>query len=724
MSSIKVNSIQHSDSLESNISLGEDGGADFKSIRTLSIKHPNSSYDNLVLNSDGTVRIETADLLKAFNSLGPNAEYLSIGFDSNTATIESISDGDGSSRPIQIRAGDTSGIYLDALGAVGVGTGPLSELKGEGVYRLEDNVTKWKSGYQLQSVAVSDNSKLTLSRETINDINFNSSEYSNVLYVDAEEGSDDEGAGSEGAPYATIQKALNESENNDAIKIAPGVYTEILTIPGHTISIFGSGVDTEIVSGFGSGGDNVVSGTAGQHLKVYGLVWSYGGRFLNSANRLMEAYRTVFRALNDGNTSYLLYNNHADNYLENCVIYSEDDSGSSNSQVFIGGKIELKNCYYKDFNNGTTRYSNTYNVTNCLIRDTYVASATNLNQGSTGEASIDEDFRITLEDWEDSDIGVYYGPYRSDGYRISQPLFVGDIMNVANSNIEWEFSSNESTSLTIKSAITDSHHSPPPLDSQHWQVASNNNSIPEADSGSNLLNKSLWVMQEVHTDDTSITPELENLLIEISGGEAKGVLQLQNSEFAQLSIATDRTQGNIGSLSFFDGDHNLQGNIVASTNGSIGFRSGFEEHVSITGTGQVGVGTTHPNYALEVGGSFAASAKSFDIPDPRYSSDNKRLVHGSLEGPELGVYYRGSGALRDGEAEIALPEYFEYLTRKGSRTIQLTARGSTPFSLSASDIVSGKFTIFSSSKEGSFDWEVKAIRADQPELGVEVVRNT
>jgi len=91
-----------------------------------------------------------------------------------------------------------------------------------------------------------------------------------------------------------------------------------------------------------------------------------------------------------------------------------------------------------------------------------------------------------------------------------------------------------------------------------------------------------------------------------------------------------------------------------------------------------------------------------------------------VEGPESAVFYRGEAELSNGHALVKLPDYFEALTRKESRTVQLTAKGPKPFLLSYTDIVNGEFQVYGTQPNGFFSWEVKAIRADIPTLKVVV----
>jgi len=156
-----------------------------------------------------------------------------------------------------------------------------------------------------------------------------------------------------------------------------------------------------------------------------------------------------------------------------------------------------------------------------------------------------------------------------------------------------------------------------------------------------------------------------------------------------------------------------------------GYWSANGNNIYNTNSGNVGIGTTLPQYKLHVNGSFAATYKNFDIPDPRYNDPHKRLIHSSLEGPEHAVFYRGEAKLKNGKAIIKLPDYFEALTRKEGRTVILTCKnGWSPLYVDG-EIENGKF-IVRTTKNGDpnqeFYWEVKAIRADVPPLEVEVRR--
>jgi hypothetical protein len=71
---------------------------------------------------------------------------------------------------------------------------------------------------------------------------------------------------------------------------------------------------------------------------------------------------------------------------------------------------------------------------------------------------------------------------------------------------------------------------------------------------------------------------------------------------------------------------------------------------------------------MQIAGTFSALSKSFLIDHP--TKPGMKLRHGSLEGPELGVYVRGK--LVDADV-IELPDYWTGLVHADSITVNLTA---------------------------------------------------
>lgn len=109
--------------------------------------------------------------------------------------------------------------------------------------------------------------------------------------------------------------------------------------------------------------------------------------------------------------------------------------------------------------------------------------------------------------------------------------------------------------------------------------------------------------------------------------------------------------------------------IGAATSHPLVLNTGNTERMRITSDGNVAIGQASTTYKLQVNGSFAANTKSFVIDHP--TKPGMKLRHGSLEGPENGVYVRG----KTKEKVIELPEYWRGLIDSSTITVQLTAIG-------------------------------------------------
>ena len=138
---------------------------------------------------------------------------------------------------------------------------------------------------------------------------------------------------------------------------------------------------------------------------------------------------------------------------------------------------------------------------------------------------------------------------------------------------------------------------------------------------------------------------------------------------------------------------------------------------TIVDGGNVGVGTTTPAYRLEVNGSFAAQTKSFII-DHQTKPDHK-LRHGSLEGPENGVYVRG----RSTSNIIDLPDYWKWLIDEDTITVNLTSIGKSQ-KLYVEKIENNKVYVVNDSWSFGMNYfyTVFAERKDVEKLQVEIPR--
>ena len=81
--------------------------------------------------------------------------------------------------------------------------------------------------------------------------------------------------------------------------------------------------------------------------------------------------------------------------------------------------------------------------------------------------------------------------------------------------------------------------------------------------------------------------------------------------------------------------------------------------------------TSESKFSVDANGNLRATTKSFDIQHP--TKPGMRLVYGVLEGPEHGVYHRGTVEGK-GVVQINLPDYWHKLIGE-KYTIQLTPWG-------------------------------------------------
>jgi hypothetical protein len=105
----------------------------------------------------------------------------------------------------------------------------------------------------------------------------------------------------------------------------------------------------------------------------------------------------------------------------------------------------------------------------------------------------------------------------------------------------------------------------------------------------------------------------------------------------------------------------------------------------------------------------ATGSKTFVIDHPLYQ--NKYLVHGCLEGPEAGVYYRGEAEITNNKSvQIYLPDYVSKLA--SNFTIQITPiqdniNESFKF-YTTSRVINNSFTIYG--PNGELFWQVNGER--------------
>ena len=120
---------------------------------------------------------------------------------------------------------------------------------------------------------------------------------------------------------------------------------------------------------------------------------------------------------------------------------------------------------------------------------------------------------------------------------------------------------------------------------------------------------------------------------------------------------------------------------------------------------------------VNVTGALTATTKSFVIDHP--TKEGMKLRHGSLEGPEDGVYVRGR---LTGETVIELPDYWTGLVHEDSITVQLTAMGGKA-DLWVESIADNKVTVGCDTEVDCF-YFVQATRKDVDAWDIEYVADS
>ena len=140
--------------------------------------------------------------------------------------------------------------------------------------------------------------------------------------------------------------------------------------------------------------------------------------------------------------------------------------------------------------------------------------------------------------------------------------------------------------------------------------------------------------------------------------------------------------------------------------------SGTSGSSGTTALSVTGGNSAASNPAVDITGHLSATTKSFNIPHPLH--EDKRLVYGCLEGPEYGMYARGTAVIGDGEKErkigISLPEYWFKMVGK-DYTISLTPHGNYNVWI-AKKTEDGFYVMTNTKGNARFDWNVIGGRLD------------
>ena len=139
-----------------------------------------------------------------------------------------------------------------------------------------------------------------------------------------------------------------------------------------------------------------------------------------------------------------------------------------------------------------------------------------------------------------------------------------------------------------------------------------------------------------------------------TGATVEGRTILSGNSLTAILTVTGESGTNLVVLD--DASSNLLWGITGDTGAVADF---FQDAISL-------YKTVNQTGNLNIVGALAATSKSFDIPHP--NQEGFRLRYGSLEGPEFGVYHRGTTTT----SIINLPEYWGDLVDENTITVHLT----------------------------------------------------
>ena len=203
--------------------------------------------------------------------------------------------------------------------------------------------------------------------------------------------------------------------------------------------------------------------------------------------------------------------------------------------------------------------------------------------------------------------------------------------------------------------------------------------------------------------------------------------QVEQSTHA-ISIGTESGRTSQGensiAIGYLAGETNQEGNSIVINATGIALNNNIYSSLRIKPI-RPDVGLSTLKYNASSGEITYDTAKTFVIDHPL--NPRKHLVHGCLEGPEGGVYYRGKAEITNNESTtIILPEYVDAVAR--DFTVQLTQiHNGTKVNpiLQTSEVENGRFVVYGSNCK--FFWLVHGKRCDidiEPDKSTTVVKGS
>jgi len=143
-------------------------------------------------------------------------------------------------------------------------------------------------------------------------------------------------------------------------------------------------------------------------------------------------------------------------------------------------------------------------------------------------------------------------------------------------------------------------------------------------------------------------------------------------------------------------------------------------YISVNDPGGNAVAGLYVNSAGQ--GIIFGDQKSFRVPHP--NQPGKEIWYGSLEGPELAAYLRGTAQLVQGEAWVSFPEHYQLMANASTMTVTLTPLDRSSRGLAVIEKTEQGFRVAELGQgtgHYAFDWEVKCVRQGREDF--EVIRD-
>lgn len=120
--------------------------------------------------------------------------------------------------------------------------------------------------------------------------------------------------------------------------------------------------------------------------------------------------------------------------------------------------------------------------------------------------------------------------YSFSGTRVSAPIDLLTVNTAVSSNIDWNVTAPAGTSISIDVSLDNG---------TTWQTATKGAAIPGITVGTNLDGKRLLVRQNFSTTNTEVTPQLQDIIININGVKPKtGIVEMMISNDSTFNGAT------------------------------------------------------------------------------------------------------------------------------------------------------------------------------------------